>query len=823
MMKIIKTSLFFCVRLGFFASVAAIVLASGVWLYFNASLPEVSQLRDISWQTPLRVYTHDGKSMGEFGEHRRIPVSYDELPENLINAFLAAEDQRFLTHTGVDFAGLMRAVIDFLRSGRFKSGGSTITMQVARNYFLSSERTIPRKLQEILLAIRMEQELDKREIMELYINKIYLGKRAYGVAAAAWVYYGRPLHELSLAQLAMIAGLPKAPSAYNPVANPSRALTRRNWILDRMLGLDFINLDDWRWATAEPVTARYHRTPIEVEGDYVAEMARIEMLKRYGGKAYTEGYSVFTTVRSDQQRVAKASLEKGLIDYSWRHGWRGPWRSFVRSATDTVVVDLADAQDWQLRLRRLSHAGGLHPAAVVEVAERSFVAMLESGERIDIGWDQGLSEARAYVSENHRGPYPTNAAAVVAIGDVVHLQKRDDGWLLRQTPRVEGSIAALNPITGAITALVGGFDFSANKYNRVTQSRRQPGSSIKPFIYAAALGNGFSAAHIFNDAPIIIEDRLLEDVWRPANYLDKFRGPVRLRQALYESLNLVSVRLLRAMGFGKTIKNLKSFGFKDENFPRNLSLALGSHAMRSLDLLSGYAIFANGGYHVTPYLIDRVVDREGRVIFRGQKNRAPTICSVEEKGEEACAAAAISTDSASIAEAPRVMDERVVYIMNSMLRDVVRRGTGRQAWKVFRRDDLAGKTGTTNGPTDTWFFGYNQQLVAGVWVGFDQNKPMGKFETGARAALPIWIDFMRPALGSMPEHVRSQPDGLLVARIDPETGELAKPGQDNAQFELFLRETAPKGAVAPGAWVPPDNNEQPSEDNEETKALNELF
>ena len=795
------------------ASIAiAIAFLVGSWMYLGPSLPAVAVLRDITLQTPLRVYSRDGLLIGEFGEKRRIPVAYAGIPGTLIYAFLAAEDDRFASHRGVDLSSLLRAALEFLRTGSFQSGGSTITMQVARNYFLSRERTISRKLNEILLALRIEQELSKEEIMELYVNKIYLGNRAYGVAAAAQVYYGKSLDEISLAQYAMLASLPKAPSTTNPLSAPDRAQARRDWILGRMLELDYISRQEWQEAVAQPVTARRYRVPTELHAPYVAEMARQEMIRRYGLAAYTGGYRVYTTVDSRLQEAGGRALQGGIASYERRHGYRGPEARSVAEGDPASLRAAAAA---------MSPVGDLVPTIVASVSSRSFVALPSEGEAVTIRWEQGLADARPYITENRRGPVPRSADEVVQPGDLVRLRRDAQGtWQLGQVPEVEAALVALDPSSGAIRTLVGGFDFQRNKFNHVTQGRRQPGSSLKPFIYTAALENGYTAASIFNDAPVVFKDKQLEDIWRPANAGGRFLGPIRLRRALYESRNLVSVRLLRKLGISRVVPVLEKFGFSSKTMRRDLSLALGSNTLTPLEVVTGFAVFANGGYRVTPYLVERVEKLEEGVVFQASPARVPTgtgqeapVSAVGDGNEEAAGDA-----RDAVPRAPRILDQRVAYIMNTILHDVIRRGTGRRA-RSLGRTDLAGKTGTTNGPVDAWFSGYHPSLVATAWVGFDQNRLLGDREYGGSAALPIWIEFMHTALRGVPESALEQPDGLVVMRIDPETGEAAPPGRAGTIFEIFRRENVPKD---PGPAHTADNSaERPA--NGDSSILEDIF
>jgi penicillin-binding protein 1A len=740
------------------------------------------------------VYSADGALLAEFGEKRRVPLTLDRVPQRTVQAVLASEDERFYQHPGVDWQGLTRAVVHLLRTGEKGPGGSTITMQVARNFFLGREKTYVRKLNEILLALKIERELAKDQILELYLNKIFLGHRAYGVGAAAQVYYGKPLAELTLAQTAMIAGLPKAPSRFNPIANPARALTRRNYVLGRMRELDFITEAELAQASAAPVTARVHGQRADVaSAEYVSEMARAWMEQRFGEDAYTSGYQVHTTVRAAFQEAAIVALRAALIEYDGRHGYRGAEQNGVAPGSEPELIGmLADVPD----------VGGLRPAVVLEVSERSARAFAKGVGEVEIPWE-GISWARRYVSENRLGPAPESASEVLTPGDLVRLVQvdapaaaeapkagagdtpRSSVWRLSQVPEVEGALVALSPHDGAVLALMGGFDFYRSKFNRVTQAERQPGSNFKPFIYSAAIEYGFNAGSIIKDAPVVFDDPSLEAAWRPENYSGKFFGPTRLREALYKSRNLVSIRVLRAVGIDFAVEYVSRFGFDPARFPRNLSLALGSASLTPLEVASGYAVLANGGYRVEPYLIARVLDDAGKVVF---EERPLTVC---EPCEQAPEEGGPPLEARPERPAPRVITAENAWLMHSILRDVIQRGTGRRA-RSLGRDDLAGKTGTTNDQHDAWFSRFNQDVVATAWVDFDQLAPLGRRETGARAALPMWIDFMRVALDGLPERLPRQPEGLVSVRIDPRTGKLAEAGDPDAIFEYFHADRAPK-------------------------------
>ncbi|WP_353407001.1 penicillin-binding protein 1A [Pseudoteredinibacter isoporae] len=863
-----RNSLF---RLTFWLAVcgggAIIAGLAAFYLYLSPKLPSVESLRHVKLQTPLRVYSRDGLLIGEFGEKRRTPIQHQDIPELYTKALLAAEDDQFYSHNGVSIRGLLRAASQIVSSGHIQSGGSTITMQVARNFFLTRQQTFARKFNEILLALQIERELSKDEILELYVNVIFLGNRSYGINAAAEVYYGKPLSELSLAQLAMIAGLPKAPSTFNPIANPERALIRRNWILGRMLSLGYIDQNLYDATINEPVTASVHGIKVDYHAPYVAEMARREAMDIYGPGAYTDGLKVYTTIDSQLQRRAQGAVIDGLLAYDKRKGYRGPEQHWPASFIDPNVNDVTDFNNldlaaWQSALGNLSEFGGLEPAVVVQVFEQQIRTLLSNGDLVDIDWEQGLRQARPFKTENARGARPKLASDIVTVGDVIRLQQNDAGnWAFSQVPKAQAALVALNPQDGAIISMVGGFDFAQSHFNRVTQAKRQPGSNFKPFVYTTALEQGLTPASIINDAPIVFEDANLESTWRPENDGGKFYGPTRLRQALYRSRNLVSIRVLRNIGINNAIKGMDRFGFEPALLPKDLSLALGSYALTPLEIVTGYAVFANGGFKVEPYLLSSILDVNGDAIYEANPATACPRCETLTTGgddaesllldeptplpnaenhqvasqlnddstnTESVPAEAPQTDSGLNAEfaselaselaalnqeagtespnneennepafvpptnpAERVLSPQVAYLINSMLQDVIRKGTGTAA-KSLGRNDLAGKTGTTNGPRDAWFSGYNRNLVVTTWLGFDQNLMLGRREYGGSAALPIWIDYMRTALQDVPENKRPQPEGIITVRIDPKTGERANINTIGAIYESFRLENAPE-------------------------------
>ncbi|WP_443200932.1 penicillin-binding protein 1A [Pseudomonas sp. CNPSo 3701] len=805
-MRLLK---FFCWSV--IAVFCALVLAvSGAFLYLSPTLPSVDALRSIELQIPLRVYTSDGKLIAEFGEMRRSPIAFADIPPDFTSALLAAEDDNFANHYGVDLTSLMRAATQLLKTGQIQSGGSTITMQVAKNFFLTSERSFSRKITEILLALQIERELSKNEILELYVNKIYLGHRAYGIEAAAQVYYGKSIRDLSLSQLATIAGLPKAPSAFNPLTNPTRAKERRDWILGRMFRLGRIDQARYQAALAEPVDASYHVATPEVSAPYVAEMARAEMVGRYGSDAYTQGFNVTTTVPSNLQVMANKALRDGLIEYDQRHGYRGPESRLPGMTRET----------WQTELSKQGLRGGLEPAIVTQVEKSGILVLTRRGDEEAVSWDS-MKWARPFLNTNSLGPRPQQPADVAQIGDLIRVQRQDDGSLrFAQLPSAQSALVSLDPQNGAIRALVGGFSFEQSNYNRAVQAKRQPGSSFKPFIYSAALDNGYTAASLVNDAPIVFVDDYMDQVWRPKNDNNTFLGPIRLREALYKSRNLVSIRLLQAMGIENTLSYIERFGFNRQDLPRNLSLALGTANLTPMEIATGWTAFANGGHKVQPYLIQRIDNRHGDPLFVANPPSVPNAAKVEvpppvnEEGvmNPAEAAPEQLPDAPQPAEAERILDERTAYIMTSMLQDVIKRGTGRRAM-ALGRNDLAGKTGTTNESKDSWFSGYNADYVTTVWAGFDQPESLGRNEYGGTVALPIWMNYMGAALKDKPNHAPTEPDGILTLRVDPHSGRAAVPGTPDAYFELFKSEDSPPpmneldpGMGAPNSPLPADES-----------------
>ena len=786
--------------LGFTALGALVLAALGCYQYLHPSLPDVTTIKDIRLRVPLRVYSRDGKLIAQFGEERRIPLAFDAIPNQMINAVLAAEDDNFFQHGGVDYPGLIRATARHLLSGEKSEGGSTITMQLARGLFLSPEKSYRRKLIEIFTTFRIEQELTKQEILALYLNKMFLGQRAYGIGAAAEVYFGKTVDQLKLPEIALIAGTFRLPSRDNPVANPDFAKQRRAYVLRRMHEKEFITQDEYDIALNAAVESRLHGPTVEVEAPYVAEMARVELFNRLGAEAYTAGYEAVTTVDSRLQGAAVRALRAGLIEYDQRHGYRGP------AGRVTLPAGARD-QELSQALEEYSPRGGLVPALILSVDEKSAVAYTRANGRISLAWP-AISWARAPLPDGSVGPQLQRAADVLAKNDIVYVAQEVSGnWRMLQVPDIQGALVAVDPKDGAIAALTGGFDYYASNYNRAVQAKRQPGSAFKPFLYSAALEQGFTPATLVNDAPLVIEDPTLEGSWRPQNVTREFRGPMRLREALVRSRNLVSIRVMHSLGPAYATQYIERFGFPKDSLPRNLSLALGTASVSPLEMAGAYAVFANGGFKVEPYYLDRIVSPEGKVVYESQPRFACPEClqppttnaegTAGEGGSGTASDAPIRAPSNDEMRwggltylqeqwlAPSVISPQNDFLMTDMMSDVIRRGTATRALQL-KRTDLAGKTGTTNDRRDTWFCGFNAGLVATAWVGFDQERSLGPGEEGGRTALPMWVYFMAEALKGVPEQRRPAPPGLVSMRISADTGMAARPGDPDAIFETFM-------------------------------------
>jgi len=789
-MKFLKVLFKILFTLSFVAVIAAGV---GIYSYVWPQLPSVDNLQNVKYQVPLRVYTADKQLIAEFGEKRRIPVKYEDTPELMIQAFVASEDDRFFTHPGVDYKGLLRAAIQLILTGKKRQGGSTITMQVARNFYLTREKTYTRKINEIFLALKIESRLTKSQILSLYLNKIYLGNRAYGIGAAAQIYYGKKVGELNLAQTAMIAGLPKAPSRYNPIANPERATIRRNYVLLRMLDLGKISQADYDIASSAQVSAEIHRAEVIASAPYMAEMVRKYMTDQFGSDAYTNGYNVYTTIDSNLQNVADESIRNTLDDYDYRHGWRQKRNNnnHVEITASTTIAEL------DLILKKSGSVAHLIPAIITEIQDQKLTVYSKNKTTHSIDWND-INWARTFITEDKKGPKLKTAADQFQVGDLIKIlsYQTDDNeqkWRIAQVPKVAGALISISPVDGHIIALTGGYSYFDSKFNRVTQAQRQPGSGFKAFIYSAALEYGYTASSIINDAPVVFNDRHLEGSWRPENYSGKFFGPTRLRYALTKSRNLISIRLVRDMGIKYTLAHAENFGFDAKKLPHNLSISLGSASVTPLQMSRGYAVLANGGYLIEPYFIQSIEEGPGNIIYIANPATVCEDCASTEIKEPLFDIAKIQNKPETIL-AKRVISKENRFIMYSMMQDVIQLGTARKA-RVLKRKDLAGKTGTTNDQRDAWFNGYNQSIVTNTWVGFDDNSKLGRGEVGGRAALPAWIRYMREALKEMPDNSPEIPESMVTVKIDPKTGLRAPVGMDKTIFEIFRSDHIPKVLV----------------------------
>ncbi len=858
-MKSLKRSSFPWLR-GAALSLGGIVLlavlgVACVYVYLAPSLPTAEVMRTVELQVPLRVYTRTGSLIAQIGEKRRIPVTFDEIPEVVRQAVLAAEDDRFFEHNGIDWGGVARAMAVNLASADRSQGASTITMQAARNMFLSLDKTWRRKLSEVFVTFRMERDFTKEEILATYLNVIFFGQRSYGIAAAAETYYGKSLSQLSLGEAATLAGIVQVPSRYNPMTSPSSAATRRAYVLRRMVQLGYVDRAAADAAAKEPILARGYAPLVDVEAPYVAELARQELVTRYGEAAVNHGYRIYTTLDGRLQSAANRALRIGLIEYDRRHGYRGVL------GNEKLPPDL-DAGKLEALLGKHEAVGLLQPAIVTGLAETRAEFHVKGQGKAQSDW-QGLSWARALTANGRLGSNPRKAADILKVGDIVHVvTDRRGNAQLAQVPDAQSALVAVDPDDGAVVSMVGGFDYYANQFNRATQARRQPGSGFKPFLYSAALENGFTPGSIVLDTPIVVDDAGVEGAWRPENSSREFGGPTRLREALVRSRNLVSIRILRDMGTEAAIDHAARFGFDPKVMPDNLTLALGTLPATPLQMATGFATFANGGFKVDPFFIERIENAQGEVLFQaapkiaclaceqGVDVTAPSVAAADpmvaesgsaDESTPAEALAAASTPSfvgqpadplvppavlaARIADAPaglqllaalpprsglppdrlapRVISPQNAWLMNSMMLDVVRRGTAVRA-RALGRSDLAGKTGTTNDARDTWFNGFNGELVASVWVGFDEERSLGAREEGGNTALPIWIHYMREALRNQPERLLPRPAGLVDLRVSDRTGYVTDASDPDGIVETFMVEHLPPGTdtSAPG-YIPP--------------------
>lgn len=828
------------------AGVAAAAAVIGAYYYVAPGLPPAETIREIPLQIPLRIYSRDRRLIAEVGERRRILVTFEELPTHVVNAFVAAEDRRFFEHPGIDYQGILRAGVRMIGTGEISGGGSTLTQQLARDYFLTREQLFTRKLREAFLAYKIEQEFSKQEILALFLNKMFFGQRAYGVAAAAQVYFGKALKDINVAEAATLAGILPAPSQYNPVRSPTNARVRRAYVLQRMFDLDYIENDTYQRAMAYPMQSMVHGTATELSAPYVAEMVRQEMLARYGEDTYRAGYEVVTTLDSRLQNAANYSLRNGLLEFTRRRGYKGPIAELDVDAKILRAPYSKWPEEIRIALADQPNPGELDVAIVTALNEdNSAEIVLQNGSGASLPW-HGMSWAKPFVDRETTGPAPETVGDVLAPGQIIYIMPTTlDSWALAQNPGAQAAVVSVDPRDGAVTGLSGGFDFTTSKFNRAVQAARQPGSSFKPFVYSAALEHGNTVATIVDDSPVLIISSELEDVWRPHNYSGKFYGPIRIREALVRSMNLASVRLLLYnTGVMNAVRHLEPFGFSDAALPRNGSLALGGGNAAPLDMAQAYATFANGGYAVKPYVIDSISGPDGEVLYRANPfvvcgecesadaDGAPVVLSefeetisleqMAEIGESYRPDASIAPELfANINAAPRVISEQNAYLIQNMMRDVILRGTGRRA-RVLERSDLSGKTGTSNDRRDAWFAGFNGDLVSIVWVGYDDDLPLGPGEEGSRTALPIWIEFMRIALRRVPLHQLDTPEGIVSVLISKESGcpASATDASYDVMFEVFREGHVPVCEIADTV---PDPFNDPTVLDEDEQEAEEIF
>jgi len=779
---------------------------AGAYQYLEPELPDAAELRKLAMQLPLTVYTRDGKLIAQIGEQRRIPVTREQVPQVVVDAFLASEDDRFFNHPGVDWQGLVRALATNVSAGGVREGGGTITMQLARNTVLTSERTLRRKLKEVFLALRIEREFNKEEILTQYLNRIFLGQRAYGIGAAAEVYFNKPVEQLTLPEAALIAGLPRSPSRDNPVASIERAEARRTYVLRRMVETGKIDEAQQEAASRAPLSGRIYAPVVEVNAPYVAEMVRQDVLRERGPAALSDGYRVTTTIDSRLQAAANLAVWRTMLEYDRRHGYRG-------AAAQLDVSTISDPAAVRNALRQFPDRGSLRAGVVTSTGSRDARVLGRDGTVIELGWD-AISWARPALPEDTLGPAPRSAADVVAVGQVVYVELLEDKqYRLAQVPAVGAAFVALDPADGAIVALVGGFDFDASKYNRAVQAKRQPGSAFKPFIYSAALEKGFTPATLINDAPIVLPGGGGEDgteEWRPQNINKRFYGPTPLREALVRSRNLVSIRLLRGTGMGPALRHMGAFGFGPEALPPNLTVALGTGQVTPLDMARGFAVFANGGWRISPYFVRSITDPHGKIVIAADPLLACPNCNdaappdpletrptLNDDITEAVVPESLPQDAVALVppekRAPRAISAANAYVMTDIMTDVIQRGTAQRA-KELGRVDIAGKTGTSSDRRDAWFVGFNADIAAAAWVGFDQERSLGETEEGGRTALPMWIYFMEEALRDKPEHRLPEPPGIVRMWVSRTSGAPSSAGSGGAIFEAFLEQYTPSTA-----------------------------
>ena len=777
-----------------------IQITLGVYLYFAPEIPSSSEVASVELQVPLKIFTKDGKLIGEFGEIHRTKLKFEEIPDTFVKAFLAAEDSDYFNHTGVDILSLVRAAYQFLREGEIVSGGGTITMQVARNYVLTKERTFERKLKEIFTALKIDFSFTKEEIFELYVNQIFLGNRAYGIKAAAEIYYDKNLEDLNLAQYAMIAALPKAPSRINPLINPRKAINRRNYVLRRMLVLEFIDQTQFDVASSAPVTASFSGISPEVEADYLAEEIRKYIIKNYGLSAYKDGYQVFSTIDSSYQTAAREAVEEGIEDYEERHGFEKPEnheyllpKSFKNrseffyafaydpfSYLDKFGIELEAKNPFYKAMEFLEQQAefkNFKPAILISVEDERLLTLNKEGKIENILLANLTKSIRPRINENRKDKKLTNFSEFFESGDLVWASKdsnQNKSITLSIHPKVQSALVSLNPSSGEILALVGGYNFRNSQFNRAIQAKPQLGSNFKPFLYAAAFENGFSPASVIVDSPLVFDDQNLEEIWRPRNASGKFYGPTRLREALVQSRNVVSVKLLQEVSIKDAKESLEKFGFYKEELPNDLSLALGSYGASPLKNAELFSIFANGGKKVVPYFIDRILFPDGNEINFSEEKKSKTGDYLSQW---------FGTDER---EADNFsIDPRIAFMINDILKEAAQRGTGRKINELGRKD-FAAKTGTSNDAESTWFTGFNENILTTVWFGYDNPSSLGNNEFGSTTSLPIWLNYKKQIIDTIPKGKFKKPSGLIARKINLETGELAKPEDERVKFELFL-------------------------------------
>jgi len=807
----------FLVGLGAIGAIGTTAGVIGAYYYVQPILPAAETIRDIPLQVPMRIFSRDGYLISEIGSRRRIPVTFDEIPLHVVQAFVAAEDRRFFEHPGIDYRGILRAFSRLAATGNASGGGgSTITQQLARDYFLNLDQTLARKITEAFLAYKIEKEFSKEQIMALFLNKMFFGQRAYGVAAAAQVFFNKNLADINAAEAATLAGVLPAPSLYNPVSGPESAKVRRGYVLRRMLALGFLDEAAFNESMAFALESKLHGAAIQLNAPFVAEMVRSQMLKRYGEDIYTGGYQVVTALDSRLQKAANYSLRNGLLEFTRRRGYRGPYAR-VELPDDVLQSPKSEWPNEIFEALKRYAPGGLSLALVTGLSERNEANVLfGDGSEATLPWF-GINWAKPFIDRETTGPAPEAVTDVLSVGDIIYVMPTtSDSWALAQVPEAQSAVVSIDPYDGAVTALSGGFDYTTSKFNRARQAYRQPGSAFKPFIYSAALEHGNTPATVILDAPVVISSSELEAVWRPINYSGRFYGPTRMREALVRSMNLVSVRLLLfETGIGNAVKHLEKFGFSDATLIRNGSLALGGGQASPLDMAQGYAILANGGHMVKPYVIDSIFGPAGETLFRAEPAIVCNECVPEEPTlndpandsevdrealleQMADVVLTYQPDATAAPElfedinlAPQAISPQNAFLIQDMMRDVVRRGTGVRARRELGRSDLSGKTGTSNDRRDAWFGGFNADIAAVVWVGYDDDLPLGPREEGSRTALPIWIEFARIALQGAPEHQMPMPEGIVSVRIDRTTGCPARVGQANVMFEVFREGQVP--------------------------------